>query len=224
MSASVGFLTAAVQLGVDTITFNNRPKRTIDTFTAQVTLEEKHTDNLEIVEHPVELGAPIADHSFLRPAELVLTVGWSNSPGSASLLGSLASAVTGTLGGISSLLTGNSVSQVKDIYDKFLTLQRERRPFEVNTGKRLYKNMLIRSIDTSTTDKTENSLMLRVALHEILVVSTKTLTISAPPAAQKSPEVTTPTTDAGTKQLAPTTTSNAGAGRGAINPANAVPQ
>lgn len=223
MSASVGFLTAAVQLGVDTITFNNRPKRTIDTFTAQVTLEEKHTDNLEIVEHPVELGAPIADHSFLRPAELVLNVGWSNSPGSAGLFGSLASAVTGTIGGVGSLLTGNSVSQVKDIYDKFLKLQRERRPFDVSTGKRLYKNMLIRSIDTSTTSKTENALLLRVALREILVVSTKTLTISAPPEDQENPEVTEPTTDAGTKQLAPATTYNEGAGSGAINPAPAGP-
>ena len=145
-------------------------------------------------------------------------MGWSNSPGSGSLLGSLASAVTGTIGGISALLSGNSVSQVKDIYAQFLKLQRERRPFEVSTGKRLYKNMLIKSVATSTTDKTENSLMLKVVLHEILIVSTKTLTISAPPSAQKSPEVTTPTTDEGTKQLGPAPAFSAGQGQEAINP------
>lgn len=216
MPAAVGFLTAAVQLGVDMITV--KPKRNIGTFTAQCTVSEVHTDTLEIVEHPVELGTPIADHSFKRPAELVVTAGWSNSPSSNSLLGSLASAVTGTLGGLSSIVSGNAVSQVKDIYDKFLKLQNTRTPFQVNTGKRLYENMLIQSITETTDKETENSLVLRIAMKQVLIVTTKTLTISAPPAAQKSPQVTTPTTDEGTKQLAPAPAFSAGQGQEAINP------
>lgn len=222
MNASVGFFTAAVQLGVDLITV--KPKRSIATFTAQCTIEETHTDTLEIVEHPVELGTSIADHSFLRPAELVITIGYSNSPGSSNLFGSLASAVTGTVSGISSILSGSAPSQVKDVYEKFLMLQRKREPFEVLTGKRKYTNMLIQSMSETTTKETENSLVLKIAMKQVLIVTTKTLTISAPASAQATPAVTTPTTNEGTKQLAPTTTYNAGAGRGAINPASVTPQ
>lgn len=216
MPASVGYLTAALQLGVDQIVV--KPTRSIGTFTAQVTIEEVHTDELEIVDHPVELGAPIADHSFLRPAHLVLTVGWSNSPGSSNLFGSIASAVTGTVAGLSSIFSGSAPSQVKDIYEKFRALQAKREPFEVNTGKRLYKDMLIKSITTTTNKESENSLLLRVELRQVLIAATEVLTVAAPVAAQKSPEVTNPTSDAGTKQLMPAPTYNAGAGAGAINP------
>jgi hypothetical protein len=216
MNAAVGFLTAAVQLGVDQITV--KPKRNIGTFTAQVTIEEVHTDELEVVDHPVEIGAPVTDHSFLRPAELVVTVGWSNSPGSSNLFGSLASAVTGTIAGISSIASGNAVSQVKDIYDKFLTLQRTRTPFEVNTGKRLYTNMLIRSMHTSTAKDTENSLIVKVTMRQVLIVTTKVLTISAPPEAQKDPSATSPTSDEGTKQLGPAPSFSSTQGDSAINP------
>jgi hypothetical protein len=206
MNAAVGFLTAAVQLGVDQITV--KPKRNIGTFTAQVTIEEVHTDELEVVDHPVEIGAPVTDHSFLRPAELVVTVGWSNSPGSSNLFGSLASAIA----------SGNAVSQVKDIYDKFLTLQRTRTPFEVSTGKRLYTNMLIRSMHTSTAKDTENSLIIKVTMRQVLIVTTKVLTISAPPEAQKDPSATSPTSDEGTKQLGPAPSFSSTQGDSAINP------
>ena len=160
----------------------------------------------------------MADHSFLRPATLVVTVGWSNSPGSSNLFGSLASAVTGTLGGLSSIASGNSVSQVKDVYDKFLKLQRTRTPFDVNTGKRLYTNMLITSMQTASTKDTENALIIRVAMRQVLIVTTKVVTIEAPAASQKDPAVTSPTSDEGTKQLGPAPAYSAGQGQEAINP------
>lgn len=221
MPASVGYMTAALQLGISTIVVT--PKRSIGQFTAQVTIEERHVDELEIVDHPVELGAPISDHSFRRPAALTLTTGWSNSPGSSSLLGSLASAVTGTIGGISSLLSGNSVSQIKETYDNFQKLQNTRIPFEVNTGKRLYKNMLITSLATTTDAKSENILVLKIELRQVLIVTTQTLTVGAPAEDQATPSVTQAPVSAGVKQLTPASTFNAGAGRGAINPASVTP-
>lgn len=222
MPASVGYMTAALQLGISTIVVT--PKRGIGKFTAQVTIEERHVDELEIVDHPVELGAPISDHSFRRPSQLTLTAGWSNSPGSSNLFGSLASAVTGTLGGISSLLSGNSVSQIKETYSKFLELQNSRLPFEVNTGKRLYKDMLIRSLSTVTDKENENVLVLKIELRQVLIVTTQTLTVSAPAEDQATPSVTNGPVNSGVKQLTPASTYNAGAGRGAINPTAVTPQ
>ncbi len=217
MPTSVGFFTAAAQELVNVVI--QPTPRFIDSFTAQVTIEETHTDELEIAEHPVEQGAPIADHSFLRPAEVVISCGYSNSPtAGGGVLGSIASAVSGTIGGISSLLSGNNTSQVKAIYAKFLDLQRSRAPFTVVTGKRTYYNMLVKSLHTSTTKESENSLIMRVVCRQIIIVSTKVVSVSAPASDQAAPAVTSPTSNEGTKQLGPAPTYNGDAGATAINP------
>jgi hypothetical protein len=40
-----------------------------------VVVSEKHSDTLEITEHPVETGAAISDHAYKRPSEVVMEVG-----------------------------------------------------------------------------------------------------------------------------------------------------
>lgn len=84
---------------------SSRLQRSIGPLQAQVTIEEKHEDVLEITEHPIEQGASISDHAFKRPVTCTLRVGWSNSPTAASgLLGSLSallnSAIQGQVGNI----------------------------------------------------------------------------------------------------------------------------
>ena len=46
---------------------------------ANVVIEETHNDNLEITQHPIELGSAISDHVFRRPAELTLYMGWADN-------------------------------------------------------------------------------------------------------------------------------------------------
>lgn len=50
------------------------------TLVAQITIEEHHTDELQITDHPVESGAPITDHAFMHPREVRIRCAWSNSP------------------------------------------------------------------------------------------------------------------------------------------------
>lgn len=216
MSAAVGFVTAALQVGLDAILI--KPQRGIGSFTAQATLEEIHTDELEITEHPVERGAAIADHSFKRPAEVTIKCGWSNSPSTEALINSLSAAANGTISGVTSILNGNSVSQVNDLYAKLLALQATREVFTVYTGKRIYTNMLFKSLITTTDSKSENSLMITAVLRQIIIVTTTTLVVAAPAVSQASPEITVPIINGGAKQLTPAPTFNAGQGRGAINP------
>lgn len=207
--SAIGFVQPGIMILEDVVLV--RPRRQIGEFVAQVTLEEVHHDEMEITDHPVERGAPITDHAYKRPAEVIIRAGWSNSPGSTSLLGSLASAVTGTIGGIQSLLTGNSQSQVKEIYERFLALQSSRQPFDVYTGKRVYNDMLIKSLSTPTNRTTENSLVLTVLLRQIIMVSAVTTggSVASAPDAQKSPGITNPTADFGTLQLRPPNTPTA---------------
>lgn len=229
MSQITGFVSAAAQLGLQSILI--KPKRFIGPISAQVTIQEVHNDQLEITDHPVEMGAIISDHAFKRPAELIITAAWSNSPsgnGSNALLsaglaagvlglqgansatiltgavgGGLGGAIDQTGAGIQALLTGNSPSQVKAIYQRLLKLQEERIPFDVSTGKRLYTNMLIRSMQVTTDKTSENSLQVVLNLRQVILVSVKPLTQSAPPEAQRFPGSTNPITNFGTKVLGP---------------------
>lgn len=84
-----GFVTAAAQLGIESVLF--KPKRGIFSPTganqkvypdiiAQATIKESHHDRMEVTHHPVEKGSSISDHAFKLPAQVTLELGWSNSP------------------------------------------------------------------------------------------------------------------------------------------------
>lgn len=172
---------------------------------AQATIEEVHQDDLEVTEHPVEQGTMIADHAFVRPAELIITAGWSNSASSqnavdaaigfAATESSAARAVINAveLGeGVIGLLNGG-VSEVQRAYDNLLAAYQARTLFSVYTGKRPYKNMIIRSLSTTTDKSTENSMLIRIVMRQILMAQTQTITVPdsskmADPGSTASPE------------------------------------
>lgn len=214
---TLGIIRAAAQLGFSSVA--NKPRRGIGPLTAQVTVEETATDELEITDQPIEQGARISDHAFKRPAEVIIKCGWSNSPTIPGFIDGLVGAVTGTIAGAESLLTGNDVNQVNDIYQQLLQLQAARVPITVYTGKRTYDNMLIKSLRQETSKETENSLMITAVLRQVLIVTTQTVAVPAPSTAQRDPGATNPTTNQGTKSLGPAPNYNAAAGEAAMNPA-----
>lgn len=202
---ALGVLQAAAQLGLDAILV--KPRRSIGPFVAQVTILEDHNDELEITEHPVEIGASITDYAFKRPAELTIECAWSNSPSTAGLIEGIVGGVRATIDGVTqtvqSALTGNASSQVRDIYNRLLELQASKIPFDVYTGKRFYRNMLIKSLRTRSDSSTENSLPVTATFRELIVVSTSTLLVSVPRANQPFAGATTPTNNTGQKALLP---------------------
>lgn len=139
--------------------------RKIGLIVPDVVISEKHSDTLEITEHPVEDKAPVADHAFRRPSDLVMEVGFS---GGGSLLDLLDTSSIGLSLGLSP----------KEVYQELLTLQRSRVPFDVTTGKRLYNNMLIRVLDVTTDKATENVLAATLTLKEALITSTQSITVA----------------------------------------------
>lgn len=221
MSAFSGFVNAALQYGINAILV--RPKRSVGPFEMQVVMEEQHTDDLEITDHPVEQGAIISDHAFKRPAEVKIVGGWSDSPSIPDLFRGIAAVPGTTVAGVQSLITGNNVSQGRDIYDKLLKLQSDRTPFDVYTGKRVYKNMLIKSLSTVTDRDTENSLVVTMLLRQIITITTTTLSLPAPLERQADPGSTAQPSNFGSKSLTPTNKYDAGGGRGFVNPATVVP-
>lgn len=207
---SLGFVLPALSVGLGSLLI--KPKRGFffkDSvpIVAQITIEEVHTDELEITNHPVEQGASITDHAFKLPAELVINCAWSNSPTTSSegifgaLLNQAATATSGTINGIQSVLSGNDIGQIKGIYASLLAIQESRTPFDILTGKRVYNSMLIKSLRVATDAKTENSLMVQMTCKQIIIVSTQTVTVPINTQAQGQPQKTTPVQNAGSKQL-----------------------
>lgn len=169
-----------------------------DAFSADVTIEEIPIDELVLTSHPVEQGASITDHAFKKPSALILKLGWTNSnlSGMADLLSSAYDAVTGSGEG--------GFSRVKEIYDKLLTIQLARVPLYIYTGKRIYKNMMIKSLTAPTNVKTEHSLVVTMILEEILIATT-TATSSTDASVQSDPQSTQSTQNSGNKSTQITT-------------------
>jgi hypothetical protein len=159
--------------------------RLIGPFQANVTIEERHLDELAITEHPVEQGAAITDHSFKRPASVVIRAGWSNSRKEAN---------------------GNP-NYVLEVYDGFLALQATRFPFEILTGKRAYLNMLIQRLQVTTDESSENALMMVCECREVIIASTQIVTVGDP-SLMASPSINGAPQNFGTKSLLPATNFN----------------
>ncbi len=153
------------------------PKGQIDSITVDATLEEVHTQQLAVTDHPVETGATISDHSFRKPVELVMTCGWSNSSFNA-----LSSVLSGNSGITGILATGSlSVSDyVTGVYSQLDALQSRSTLFDVVTSLKTYSNMLMTSLRINRDVKTAQALMCVCTFREIILVSTQTT--SLPPA------------------------------------------
>lgn len=174
----------AASIGGELVSAFFTPKRSIGTFSAYITIDERHHDELVITDHPVEQGATISDHAYKKPAEVTMTIGWSNS----------------SLSAIGSLQFGNYSSFV---YEQLLALQAQRIPTDISTGKRRYKNMLIQSISVTTDAKAENSMIASLHCREVIIVQTVTTTLQpalAPAENHAQPQKTAPVTNTGTKQ------------------------
>lgn len=121
--------------------FPIKPNRSIGAITGFVTIDESATDKLTVTKQPVQQGAAINDHAYKEPAELSVKI-----------------------------VTGANLKPLDEIYQDFLKLQEDRVPFEVITGKRSYKNMLLISISQTTDKITENVLSLNLTMMEVIIV------------------------------------------------------
>lgn len=191
------------------------------------TVEEVHSDEMEITDHPVEQGSTISDHAFNRPSELVVTAGWSDSPNNAGIgtqiVGAAANsnaavrAVIGAaqlanaVGSVLNVLSGNGGGSASAAaYAFLLDLQRNRTLFTIYTGKRIYKSMLIKSLATTTDVKTENSAIIRIGCRQLLMAQTQTVTV--PDASNmKNPEQNGATVNSGVKYPLPSPNINTSA-------------
>lgn len=149
------------------------PRRAIGPFTATVTVEEIASDDLEITQHPVQQGAAITDHAYVKPATVSIRI-----------------------------LFNDADAPLAETYAKLLKLQASREPFDVVTGKRAYKNMLFKSLGQTNDAQTENILSISAELQEIFIVQVETTSVP-PRRNQSNPGKTGATENAGQKNAQP---------------------
>ena len=210
MATSLGALDVTPQISTGTVMV--APTRSIGGLVADATVEETHTDELEITEHPIDQGASITDHAFMRPREVVIKFGFSNSTGTG---GAYSNAGLPTL---PSVLAGSGARQIDEIYQQLLGMQATRQLLNVYTARRKYANMLIKSLRVSTNKETENVLMVEALFRQVILVSTQVVTVPAAAANQPQKKVTLPTTVAGSKALTTATGADQVAAAKAITP------
>ena len=227
MSAG-SFVNAGAQLGIQSVAIAALPRRIYDIvhfdgsgqndIIAQAVIEEQHMDEMEVTQHPVETGAPITDHAYVRPAHLKLTLMWSNSPpvarslsadvtGFATANNAVANSVVGAVLAAQAALSytstqqGAAIDSVNDAYGKLLKLMQTRSLFSVITAKRLYQNMICKSLRTGTTWKTANVLTIEMDCQQVFLV--KTSVTALPADLQANPQNTASYQSNGSKGLVP---------------------
>ena len=204
-----GALPAAIQLGLQSLI--TAPVRGIESqykigepgyftfISADVVVEEIHEDHLEITDHPVENGTNITDHSFKRPIEVKVSYGWSESPKGQlpwyANVGLTGSAAAGLLPGFAAKAAGyleagaalntflNKKSQVEKYYQALQYLQETRALVTLWTGRRKYKNMLLKSLSTTVDYKSANSMVIDITARQIIMVTTDVVSLKGDAAA-----------------------------------------
>ena len=161
---------------------------------AMCTIEESHYDELAITDHPVEFGASISDHAYMLPYELRIRFAWSKSGNS------IDSIIKSGLAALDSAMSGAD-NYLEAQYRALRTLQQKRLPFDIITGKRLYQDMLIKSLAVETDAKTENALFVEMVCRQVMIVKVAGGALDS--GAQKNPAETAGVSDAGAKQAQP---------------------
>jgi hypothetical protein len=167
--------------------FQPKPGSGFDDIEATVTIEEVHNDELVVTEHPVEIGSPISDHAYKRPAEVQLRVAWNNNTLGLFGLGLSAAGVW-----------NNDPDHIQHVYDYLRELMDTFQLLTIHTGKRVYENMVIQRINVTTDKTSENSLMVTMNCREVFIAKTTTTALNSDPNFHKVPESTLPPKSNGT--------------------------
>ena len=125
-------------------------------------MQVDHNIELQTTENPVETGASIVDHAYVKPAEVVMRVMMSDVHQSL----------------VPGQFTGTRFRST-NAWQVLRKLQSDRIPMSIFTRLGLYTNMLITKLSASDTAETVRALSAEVTLKEIPVARVKTVKISS---------------------------------------------
>lgn len=140
--------------------------------TADVWVSEDHRREMEVTQNPIEFGAPITDHSFVKARTLSVVFGVSNTPMNSS-----------------SSFSGKD--RISDARKKLYKLQDDSEFLTVKTitgGD--YKNCLLTGIGWSTDSTNPNSITFELELQEVIITKTEKTSYEPLPADERTGDKT----------------------------------
>lgn len=141
---------------------------TFGAFTFDAVFNTSHNQLATVTEHPLESGAPVADHAYIEPAEVPITIGMSDA---ATDVGTIA---------------GKSSDRSVIAYNRLLALMHLFEPVTLITRLATYEDMLITSVAADDDYTTQHALKATVIFKHIQMVAVSTVTIQQKTSSSKS--------------------------------------
>ena len=157
------------------------PDQTENAITFDAVIREEHTSELSVTDNPVETGVVLSDHAYMQPQKLSMEAAFSDTP----------IYQQGTGGGVGVLVGGDGIKPAADngqprsanAWAVLTRLQAMAVPFDVQTGLKLYKDMLILRLTCNQDKESAGALFFTADLREIQVATSQA--VSYPPRAPK---------------------------------------
>lgn len=125
--------------------------------------QEQHEAELEVCDNPVETGVTVSDHAYMKPLRVTISAGVSDSP-------------LRTQTGGDPFGTGLAPSRVRRAFDILTAVQASAEPFDVQTGLKLYRNMVCTKLSATQDKDTGNVLVFEAELREVIQATTADVT------------------------------------------------
>lgn len=122
--------------------------------------EETHEADLEVTDNPVETGVVVSDHAFMKPLRVKISAGVSDTP----------------LAAVTDDPFASDAGRSRRAFELLSELQKRAEPFDLQTGLKLYENMVCTSIRTSQDKDSSGALLFTAEMREVIIVYTQVVT------------------------------------------------
>lgn len=122
--------------------------------------EETHEADLEVTDNPVETGVVVSDHAFMKPLRVKISAGVSDTP----------------LAAVTDDPFASDAGRSRRAFELLTELQKRAEPFDLQTGLKLYENMVCTSIRSSQDKDSSGALLFTAELREVIIVYTQVVT------------------------------------------------
>lgn len=139
----------------------------INSLWVEITFNEKTVDDYTITDHPVESGEVISDHLVKLPTQYTIKAGFAGNG-----LFNTIKVIGNAISNIANNRITNPQTLLQSQYNQLLDLQKSKTLFKIVTPKRIYKNMVIKTLSVETDIDTESVLNFTAQCREIQVAYT----------------------------------------------------
>ena len=122
--------------------------------------EETHEADLKVTNNPVETNVVVSDHAFMKPLRVKISAGVSDTP----------------LAAVTDDPFASDAGRSRRAFELLTELQKRAEPFDLQTGLKLYENMICTSIRTSQDKDSSGALLFTAELREVILVYTQVVT------------------------------------------------